>query len=62
MELNSPLAIIVGSEEDGISPEILKAADHLAKIPMKGQIGSLNVSVAAGIAIYEAVRQKSTKK
>ena len=62
MELNSPLAIIVGSEEDGIAPEILKAADHLAKIPMKGQIESLNVSVAAGIAIYEAVRQKSTKK
>jgi 23S rRNA (guanosine2251-2'-O)-methyltransferase len=62
MELNSPLAIVVGSEEDGISPEILKAVDHLAKIPMKGQIGSLNVSVAAGIAIYEAVRQKATKK
>ena len=62
MELNSPLAIIMGSEEDGISPELLKAADHLAKIPMKGQISSLNVSVAAGIAIYEAVRQKSTKK
>jgi 23S rRNA (guanosine2251-2'-O)-methyltransferase len=62
MELNSPLAIVVGSEEDGISPEILKAADHLAKIPMKGQIGSLNASVAAGIAIYEAVRQRGTAK
>jgi len=62
MELNSPLAIVLGSEEDGISPEMLKAADHRAKIPMKGQIGSLNVSVAAGIAIYEAVRQKSIKK
>jgi 23S rRNA (guanosine2251-2'-O)-methyltransferase len=62
MELNSPLAIVVGSEEDGIAPEILKASDHLAKIPMKGQIGSLNVSVAAGIAIYEAVRQKGSAK
>jgi 23S rRNA (guanosine2251-2'-O)-methyltransferase len=62
MELNSPLAIVMGSEEDGISPEILKAADHLAKIPMKGHISSLNVSVAAGIAIYEAVRQKTAVK
>src|SRR6476620_10066613 len=62
MELNSPLAIIMGSEEDGISQEILKAADHHAKIPMKGQISSLNVSVAAGIAIYEAVRQKQSGK
>jgi len=60
-ELNSPLAIVVGSEEDGISPEMLKAADHLAKIPIKGQIGSLNVSVAAGIAIYEGVRQREKK-
>ena len=62
MELNSPLAIVIGSEEDGISPEMLKAADHHAKIPMKGQISSLNVSVAAGIAIYEAVRQKQSGK
>jgi 23S rRNA (guanosine2251-2'-O)-methyltransferase len=63
MELNSPLAIVMGSEEDGISPEMLKASDHRAKIPLKGQIGSLNVSVAAGIAIYEAVRQRgSTRK
>jgi 23S rRNA (guanosine2251-2'-O)-methyltransferase len=58
IELNSPLAIIMGSEEDGISPQMLKDADHLAKIPMRGQIASLNVSVAAGIAIYEAVRQR----
>jgi 23S rRNA (guanosine2251-2'-O)-methyltransferase len=62
MELSSPLAIVMGSEEDGISPEILKAADHLAKIPIHGQIGSLNVSVAAGVAIYEAVRQKGLVK
>lgn len=59
--LNSPLAIIMGSEEDGISPQMLKDADHLAKIPMRGEIASLNVSVAAGIAIYEAVRQRSAK-
>lgn len=59
VQMNSPLALIMGSEEDGISPQMLKDADHLAKIPMRGQIASLNVSVAAGIAIYEAVRQKA---
>jgi len=59
IQMNSPLALIMGSEEDGISPQMLKDADHLAKIPMHGKIASLNVSVAAGIAIYEAVRQKA---
>ncbi len=62
MELNGPLALVIGSEEDGISPEMLKAADNLAKIPIKGKIGSLNVSVASGVAIYEAVRQKGASK
>jgi len=54
-----PVALIMGSEEDGISDVLLRSADELVKIPMKGAIGSLNVSVAAGIAIYEVVRQKS---
>jgi 23S rRNA (guanosine2251-2'-O)-methyltransferase len=58
LDLSGPLALIMGSEEDGISPDILREADDLAKIPMTGQIHSLNVSVAAGIALYEAVRQK----
>ena len=57
-DFNSPLAIILGSEEDGISPELLKAADMLVRIPLKGKVGSLNVSVAAGVAMYEAIRQK----
>ncbi len=61
LDLNTPLAIIMGSEEDGISPQLLKEADRLGLIPMKGNIESLNVSVAAGIAIYEAVRQKGYK-
>lgn len=61
INLNTPLALIMGSEEDGISPQLLKEADHLAKIPMKGKISSLNVSVAAGISIYEAIRQKNHK-
>jgi|SRR5690606_6972322 len=53
-----PSAIIMGSEEDGISTELIRMADHLAKIPMYGDIASLNVSVSAGIILYEAVRQR----
>jgi 23S rRNA (guanosine2251-2'-O)-methyltransferase len=59
IDLKGPLAIVMGSEEDGISPELLKDADVLVKIPLLGHIESLNVSVAAGVAIYEAIRQKS---
>ncbi len=59
IDLNRPVCIIMGSEEDGISPEYLKLCDETGKIPMSGKIGSLNVSVAAGIALFEVVRQKS---
>lgn len=62
IDMNTPIALILGSEEDGISPELLKQADRLAKIPINGKIESLNVSVAAGIAIFEAVRQKKHAK
>lgn len=58
VDYKAPTAIVMGSEEDGISNEILRTADHLAKIPMQGSISSLNVSVSAGIIIYEAVRQR----
>jgi 23S rRNA (guanosine2251-2'-O)-methyltransferase len=58
LNLSGPLAIIMGSEEDGISDTLLRAADELARIPLRGKIGSLNVSVAAGIALYEVLRQK----
>ncbi len=58
LDLKIPTALVLGSEEDGISHELLRGADILAKIPMKGKIGSLNVSVAAGVAIYEVVRQQ----
>lgn len=61
-EYTAPSAIIVGSEEDGISNELLRIADHLAKIPMAGTIASLNVSVSAGVILYEAVRQKLALK
>jgi len=53
-----PTAIIMGSEEDGISGEYLKRCDARAKIPLMGEIGSLNVSVATGVILYEAVKQR----
>ena len=53
-----PTAIIIGSEEDGVSPEFLKICDSRVKIPMSGKIASLNVSVATGVILYEAIRQR----
>jgi len=56
--MKDPLAIIMGSEDLGIESSLLKIADEWIKIPQFGQIASLNVSVAAGILIYEALRQR----
>lgn len=53
-----PVAIVMGAEDTGLSPEVLRACDFLAAIPILGNIGSLNVSVAAGVMLYEAVRQR----
>ncbi|MBK0384031.1 23S rRNA (guanosine(2251)-2'-O)-methyltransferase RlmB [Pedobacter sp. SD-b] len=53
-----PTAIIMGAEDEGISFELMRNADHLTKIPMVGTIESLNVSVSAGVILYEAVRQR----
>jgi 23S rRNA (guanosine2251-2'-O)-methyltransferase len=61
LNMKGPVALIMGSEEDGISDALLREADELARIPMHGKIGSLNVSVAAGIAIYEILRQRAAK-
>ncbi len=58
VDFTEPTAILAGSEEDGIQPEHLQQADLLAKIPLMGKIESLNVSVAVGVMLYEAVRQK----
>ncbi len=57
-DLKGPLAIIIGSEGFGMSRLVKENADILIKIPMKGQITSLNASVSAGIVIYEAVKQR----
>ncbi|MEM1135088.1 MAG: 23S rRNA (guanosine(2251)-2'-O)-methyltransferase RlmB [Bacteroidota bacterium] len=61
VEFSKPVAIVMGSEEDGISNDILKIADDLAAIPMFGKVGSLNVSVATSVIIYEAIRQKTVR-
>lgn len=53
-----PTAVIMGAEDTGISNDLLRVANHLAKIPMNGTIESLNVSVAAGVILYEATRQR----
>lgn len=53
-----PTALVLGAEDTGISPEVLRQCDRFVSIPMFGHIGSLNVSVAAGILIYEVVRQR----
>src|SRR5690606_14468752 len=59
ISFNGPTALVMGSEDIGITPYILKAADNTAKLPMLGQIGSLNVSVACGVFLYEVVRQRA---
>ena len=58
-DLKGPLAVIIGSEGFGMSKLVKDNADILIKIPMKGQITSLNASVSAGIIIYEAVKQRN---
>ncbi|WP_242117874.1 23S rRNA (guanosine(2251)-2'-O)-methyltransferase RlmB [Aestuariivivens sediminicola] len=58
ISFTDPCAIIMGSEGKGINPSILKVVDAKAKLPLMGEIGSLNVSVACGAFLYEAVRQR----
>ena len=58
IEYDIPTAIILGSEEDGISESLLKESDKKVKIPILGSIDSLNVSVSAGIILYECLRQR----
>jgi 23S rRNA (guanosine2251-2'-O)-methyltransferase len=57
-DFSLPTALIMGSEEDGISQELMGISDEFVKIPLMGNIESLNVSVSAGVVIYEAIRQR----
>ena len=57
-DLSQPLGLVMGNEGRGINPSVLKIVDEKAKLPMKGSIGSLNVSVACGAFLYEVLRQR----
>lgn len=59
---SGPLALVMGSEDIGISREILDLCDQTVRIPMAGKISSLNVSAAASVLLFEAVRQRSGKQ
>jgi len=61
VDFKKPTAIIMGSEENGISNEYIKRSDEQVKIPMVGHTASLNVSVASGIVLFEAVKQRMGK-
>lgn len=62
VDFTHPTVIIMGSEEDGISPELMNMVDRQVKIPLVGKVDSLNVSAAAAVILYEAVRQKEAEK
>lgn len=59
ISFKEPCAIVMGSEERGVSPSVIKASNHTAKLPLLGEIESLNVSVACGVFLYEVVRQRN---
>ena len=58
VDFTKPTLLVLGAEETGISPEILKMADIRAKLPIMGKVQSLNVSVAAAVFMYEVLRQR----
>jgi 23S rRNA (guanosine2251-2'-O)-methyltransferase len=58
-DLTQPIALVLGGEDRGVRRLVQERCDYLISLPLRGQISSLNVSVAAGILIYEALRQRS---
>ena len=58
LDLNGPIGLVIGNEGDGVSRLVREKCDFIASIPMKGDIDSLNASVAAGVLAYEIVRQR----
>lgn len=60
-ELDGPTALVMGREQSGLRKSIAERCDWLAGLPMRGAVASLNVSVAAGICLYEVLRQRSAR-
>jgi tRNA (guanosine-2'-O-)-methyltransferase len=58
LDYTLPLALVFGSESEGVSPEALKLADHRIRIPMLGMVQSLNLSVSVGVILFEALKQR----
>ena len=56
--LTGPIGLVIGNEGEGVSRLVKEKCDFTASIPMKGDIDSLNASVAAGVLMYEALRQR----
>ncbi|MBI5042384.1 MAG: 23S rRNA (guanosine(2251)-2'-O)-methyltransferase RlmB, partial [Nitrospirae bacterium] len=59
MDYKMPLAIVIGSEGEGVKPLVIKNCDFVVSIPQKGKVNSLNASVAAGIIIFEVLKSRS---
>ncbi len=62
IDLTSPIALVLGSEGKGVRQLVRKTCDHVARIPMGGSVGSLNVAAAGAISLYEVARQRSTRR
>jgi tRNA (guanosine-2'-O-)-methyltransferase len=58
LDYTQPLALVFGSESEGVTPETLALADYKIRIPMLGMVQSLNLSVSVGIILYEALKQR----
>ena len=62
VDLTVPTALVLGSEGSGVRPLVRKTCDHLARITIAGQVGSLNVAAAGAVALYEVARQRAARK
>jgi 23S rRNA (guanosine2251-2'-O)-methyltransferase len=60
LDLKMPTAIVMGGEGKGMRSSVQKECDYIAALPINGQVESLNVSVAAGVVLYEVIRQRSS--
>ncbi|HEY4485148.1 MAG TPA: 23S rRNA (guanosine(2251)-2'-O)-methyltransferase RlmB, partial [Nitrospiria bacterium] len=60
LDFRRPVAVVAGAEGAGVRPRVLSVCDETARLPMKGRVASLNISVAVGVVAYEMVRQRDS--